>query len=153
MNKRIVDGVITSEWLEKEYDNYDKPYIDISKFDNDCLAEVTDVDSIILPPHSFVLGHSEERIQVPSDVSITCMGKSTIARAGIIVTVTPLEAAWEGFITLEITNTTGIPVKLETGIGITQLQFFQSDEQCEVSYADRGGKYQNQGKEPVAGMN
>ncbi len=153
VNKRFDGEKIVSDFKEMVFENYDKPFIDICKFDNDCLVEVNDVDSIILPPHSFVLGHSEERIQVPPDVSITCMGKSTIARAGIIVTVTPLEAAWEGFITLEITNTTGIPVKLETGIGITQLQFFQSDEQCEVSYADRGGKYQNQGKEPVAGMN
>lgn len=153
VNKRMEDEKLVSEIKEMVFENYNKPYIDICKFDTDCLVEVKNVDSIILPPHSFLLGHSEEKIIVPRDVSVVCMGKSTVARAGIIVTVTPLEAAWEGYITLEITNTTGIPVKLESGIGITQLQFFQSDEQCLVSYADRGGKYQDQGKEPVAGMN
>lgn len=129
---------------------YDGDFIDICNFDKDIGQDIKDVDWIIMPPHSFILGHSEEKIKVPRNVSVVCMGKSTIARNGIIVTVTPLESDWSGFITLEITNTTDLPVKLYSGIGITQLQFFESDEQCLVSYADRKGKYQNQDKVPVS---
>ena len=125
--------------------------IDIRSFDNGdpLFVELNDIDSIILHPGGFVLGHTEEYIRVPRDVSVVAMGKSTIARAGIIVTVTPLEAGWEGITTLEITNTTRMPVRLYAGDGICQMQFHQSDEPCMVSYADRGGKYQYQGKEPV----
>lgn len=124
--------------------------IDVCDFDKDVGQEITNLDWIMMPPHSFILGHTEEKIIVPRNVSVVCMGKSTIARNGIIVTVTPLESGWEGYVTLEITNTTDMPVKLRSGIGITQLQFFESDEQCMVSYSDRGGKYQNQGKMPVS---
>lgn len=125
--------------------------IDIRSFDagDPLYVELNDIDSIILHPGGFVLGHTEEYIRVPRDVSVVAMGKSTIARAGIIVTVTPLEAGWEGITTLEITNTTRMPVRLYAGDGICQMQFHQSDEPCMVSYADRGGKYQYQGKEPV----
>ncbi len=111
--------------------------------------EFSGVDWIDLHPGGFVLAHTEEYTRVPRDVSVVCMGKSTIARLGIIVTVTPLEAGWEGITTLEITNTTRIPIRLYSGWGICQMQFVQSDEECEVSYADRGGKYQFQGKKPI----
>lgn len=139
------NGVVT-------FENYDK-VLDICDFDDNCGVKINNVDWIVLPPHSFTLAHSHEKVKVPRDVSVVCMGKSTIARAGIIVTVTPLEAGWEGFITLEIANTTDIPIKLWTGIGITQLLFYKGDEPCEVSYADRGGKYQNQPQEPVMPTN
>lgn len=108
-----------------------------------------DLDWIDLHPGGFLLAHTEEYTRVPRDVSVVCMGKSTIARLGIIVTVTPLEAGWEGVTTLEITNTTRIPVRLYSGWGICQMQFVQSNEPCEVSYADRGGKYQFQGHTPI----
>lgn len=128
-------------------------YIDIADFANTC--EVVTIENaawIELPPKSFCLGHTLERLKMPRDVTAVCMGKSTVARAGIIVTVTPIESEWSGFITLEITNTTDLPVRIYPGMGITQLQFFQSDEQCLVSYADREGKYQNQPAQPVPPM-
>lgn len=95
MNKRREDGgVVVSDTKEHVFENYDKAFIDVSKFDPDAYTEINDVEAIILPPHSFTLAHSEERIKVPRDVSVVCMGKSTIARTGIIVIVTPLEAEW-----------------------------------------------------------
>jgi dCTP deaminase len=143
--------LMTSAGLEV-FENY-KGILDICDFDNECGVQINDVDWIIMPPHSFVLGHTVEKIKVPRDVSVVCMGKSTIARAGIIVTVTPLEAGWEGYVTLEITNTTDIPIKLWSGIGISQLLFQPGNEPCMVSYADRGGKYQNQPQKPVMPTN
>jgi dCTP deaminase len=125
-------------------------YIDIANFkDTSGVFETPDVDWIELPANSFCLGCSIERIKVPKKTSVICMGKSTVARAGIIVTVTPLETMWEGYVTLEITNTLNTPVRIYPGMGITQLQFFESDEVCNVSYADRNGKYQNQPAVPV----
>ena len=127
--------------------------IDIADFENTCeVFTLNDLAWIELPPKSFCLGHTLEKIKMPRDVTAVCMGKSTVARAGIIVTVTPIESEWTGYITLEITNTTDIPVRIYPGMGITQLQFFQSDEDCLVSYADRDGKYQNQAAEPVTAM-
>lgn len=125
--------------------------VDLRDFDkgDPLFIEIKDADSIVLHPGGFVLAHTEEYICVPRDVSVVAMGKSSVARAGIIVTVTPLEAGWEGITTLEITNTTRLPVRLHAGDGICQMQFHQSDEACDVSYADRGGKYQFQGKEAV----
>jgi dCTP deaminase len=125
-------------------------YIDITNVGGTSeVFETPDVDWIELPANSFCLGHSMERIHVPEKVSVVCMGKSTIARTGIIVTVTPLETKWQGYITLEITNTLDMPVRIYPGMGITQLQFFESDELCNISYADRNGKYQNQPAMPV----
>lgn len=139
----ISNGVRTRH--EVEIIDYDEAAeIDPCNLNQSLYQEIKDCDQIVMPPNSFCLSVGMERIKVPRDVSVTCMGKSTVARGGVIVTVTPLEAAWEGYITLEIANTTGLPVKLTAGMGITQLQFFQSDEQCKVSYADRSGKYQNQ---------
>ena len=124
--------------------------IDPCDFDESVIENIPDADAIIMPPLSFCLGVAMDKVRVPRDVSVVCMGKSTIARAGVIVTVTPLEAGWEGYITLEITNTTMLPVRLTAGMGITQLQFFHhQEEQCEVSYADRNGKYQNQPLEAI----
>lgn len=111
---------------------------------------IDDVDYVDLPPGAFCLGVTMELISLPRDVTVVCMGKSTVARAGVIVTVTPLEAGWEGYVTLEITNTNSVPVRLYSGMGITQLQFYHhADEQCEVSYADRKGKYMGQEYKPV----
>lgn len=132
---------------------YDDSCVDVCDFDDKFFAELNDVDDIIIPPHGFVLGHSMEKITIPRNVSAVCMGKSTIARCGLIVIVTPLEPEWSGFITLEIFNTLRMPIKLRSGIGITQVQFFESDESCSVSYADRKGKYQNQPALPISPRN
>lgn len=111
---------------------------------------IDDVEFIDLPPGAFCLGVTMELISLPRDVTVVCMGKSTVARAGVIVTVTPLEAGWEGYVTLEITNTNSVPVRLYSGMGITQLQCYHHEqEQCEVSYADRKGKYMGQENKPV----
>lgn len=112
-------------------------------------VEIKDIDSIVLPPGAFILAHTDEHFNIPRNVTGICVGKSTIARTGIIVTVTPLEPEWTGYLTLEITNPTSLPIELTTGIGITQIQFHTGDQDCEVSYGDRKGKYMNQAKEPV----
>lgn len=105
---------------------------------------------IDLPPNSFCLSMTMEKINMPRDASVVCMGKSTVARNGIIVIVTPLEAGWSGYVTLEIYNTLPLPVRIYPGMGITQMQFFSHpDEQCETSYDERGGKYMDQACQPV----
>jgi len=98
----------------------------------------------IIPPSSFVLARSVEYIKVPINVLCLCLGKSTYARCGIIVNTTPLEPGWEGYITLEISNTAPLPAKIYANEGIAQIIFIEADEQCEVTYADRCGKYQCQ---------
>ena len=98
----------------------------------------------IVPPNSFVLGRSVEYFKIPRNVLTLCVGKSTYARCGIITNVTPFEPEWEGFVTLEISNTTPLPAKIYANEGIAQVLFFESDEACETSYADRQGKYQGQ---------
>lgn len=103
-----------------------------------------DNDEIIIPPHDFVLGHSVEYIKMPSNVTGLVFPKSTYARCGLVCTQTVLEAGWEGQITLEFANQTNYPIKLYAGEGCAQILFLQSDEQCETSYKDRSGKYQNQ---------
>ncbi len=100
--------------------------------------------SVILPPNSFTLAKSIERFKIPRDILTICLGKSTYARCGIVVNVTPLEPEWEGVITLELSNTTTVPVKVYALEGIAQVLFFRGDRPCEVSYADKQGKYQNQ---------
>ena len=97
-----------------------------------------------IPPHSFVLGRSLEYFRIPRDVIVICQGKSTYARCGIIVNVTPLEPEWEGFITLAIVNSSPAPASVYSGEGIAQLIFIRSEGECETSYADRKGKYQAQ---------
>jgi len=101
-------------------------------------------DVCIIPPNSFLLARTVEYFRVPSDVLCICMGKSTYARCGLVLNVTPLEPSWEGYVTLEISNTTPLPARVYANEGIGQVLFFQSDEQCEITYADRSGKYQGQ---------
>ena len=101
-------------------------------------------DVCIVPPNSFALARSVEYFRIPRNVLTICLGKSTYARCGIIVNVTPLEPEWEGHVTLEFSNTTTLPAKIYANEGVAQMLFFESDEVCEVSYKDRGGKYQGQ---------
>ena len=111
-----------------------KPTNFVTKNENEC----------IIPPNSFVLARTVEKFKIPDDVLVICLGKSTYARCGIIVNVTPLEPEWEGHVTLEFSNTSNLPAKIYAGEGVAQMIFHQSDEQCEVSYKDRDGKYQGQ---------
>jgi dCTP deaminase len=101
-------------------------------------------DVCIIPPNSFVLARSVEYFRIPRSVLCVCLGKSTYARAGLVCNVTPLEPGWEGFVTLEISNTTPLPAKVYANEGIVQVLFFEGDEECETSYADKNGKYQGQ---------
>jgi len=101
-------------------------------------------DVCIIPPNSFALARTVEYFKIPRDVLTICLGKSTYARCGIIVNVTPLEPEWEGHVTLEFSNTTNLPAKIYAGEGVAQMLFLQSDEECQTSYKDRGGKYQGQ---------
>lgn len=103
----------------------------------------------MIPPHSFVLAVSVERITVPGDVLVICQSKSTYARTGLVINVTPLEPGWSGYITLELSNTTDAYIPVYEGEGIAQLLFLQGNEPCATSYKDRGGKYQNQPARPV----
>jgi len=119
--------------------------LDPKKTDPENFKDVKASDGfIIIPPNSFVLARSVEYFRIPRDVLTICVGKSTYARCGIIVNVTPFEPEWEGFVTLEISNTTPLPAKIYASEGLCQILFFQSDEPCETSYADRKGKYQKQ---------
>ena len=102
------------------------------------------INECIIPPNSFVLARTVEKFKIPNDVLVICLGKSTYARCGIIVNVTPLEPGWEGFVTLEFSNTTPLPAKIYANEGVAQMIFFESDSICEISYKDRGGKYQKQ---------
>ena len=101
-------------------------------------------DVCIIPPNSFALAHTVEYFRIPRDVLVICVGKSTYARCGIIVNVTPLEPEWEGHVTLEFSNTTTLPAKIYANEGVAQMIFLEADEVCAVSYRDRGGKYQGQ---------
>jgi len=101
-------------------------------------------DICIIPPNSFALARTVEYFRIPRSVLTICVGKSTYARCGIIVNVTPFEPEWEGYVTLEISNTTPLPAKIYANEGIAQVLFFQADEECEISYADKKGKYQKQ---------
>lgn len=101
-------------------------------------------DVCVIPPNSFALARTIEYMRIPRGVLTICLGKSTYARCGIIVNVTPFEPEWEGYVTLEISNTTPLPARIYANEGIAQVLFFEADEQCEVSYADKKGKYQKQ---------
>lgn len=124
------------------FSNINSVVIDPKNFDERTFVKVED-DYVIIPPNSFALTSSIEYIKVPRDILVTVLGKSTLARLGIVVAATPLEPSWEGHITLEFSNTTTLPVKLYSGEGVCQLIFNKGDP-CAVSYADRKGKYQNQ---------
>ncbi len=101
-------------------------------------------DTCIIPPNSFVLTRTIEYFRIPRKVLTVCLGKSSYARCGLIVNVTPFEPEWEGYVTLEISNTTPLPAKIYANEGIAQVLFFEADEECEISYADKKGKYQKQ---------
>ena len=119
--------------------------VDPKKFDPKSFVDMKQ-DSIIIPPNSFALARTVEYFRIPRNVLTVCLGKSTYARCGLIVNVTPFEPEWEGYVTLEISNTTPLPAKVYANEGLCQILFFQSDEPCAVSYKDRKGKYQAQKK-------
>jgi len=127
----------------KIFTNVNSTLVDPKSFDNRNFVSIT-ADHCIIPPNSFALAKTVEYFRIPRDVLAVCVGKSTYARCGLIVNVTPLEPEWEGILTLEISNTTQLPAKVYSNEGIAQLLFFQSDEQCETSYKDKSGKYMHQ---------
>lgn len=152
--KQIREGVISYGLSSYGYDlrvadefkiftNVNNAIVDPKKFDEKSFVDVRS-DCCIVPPNSFALARSVEYFKIPRDVLTICVGKSTYARCGIIVNVTPFEPEWEGFVTLEISNTTPLPAKIYANEGLCQILFFQSDEPCETSYADKRGKYQKQ---------
>ena len=122
--------------------------VDPKAFSSDLFITIdtaeTGRDHIVIPPNSFALAETVEVIEVPRDVLAICVGKSTYARCGIIVNVTPLEPEWRGKVTIEISNTTPLPAKIYANEGIAQMIFLKADRTCSVSYADKGGKYQDQ---------
>ncbi|MCS6964563.1 dCTP deaminase [Thermoflexus sp.] len=117
--------------------------VDPKNFDPRSFVDVRG-EVCVIPPNSFALARSVEYFRIPRNVLVVCVGKSTYARCGIIVNVTPLEPEWEGYLTLEISNTTPLPAKIYAYEGIAQVLFFEADEVCERSYKDKGGRYQNQ---------
>ena len=117
--------------------------VDPKAFDERSFVDMK-TDECIIPPNSFALSRSVEYFRIPRDVLTVCLGKSTYARCGIIVNVTPFEPEWEGHVTLEISNTTPLPAKIYANEGLAQVLFLEASETCETSYADRGGKYQSQ---------
>jgi len=127
----------------KVFTKIDSAIIDPKHFDPRMLQDFKG-DECIIPQNSFVLARTVEYFRIPRDVLTICLGKSTYARCGIIVNVTPFEPEWEGYVTLEISNTTPMPARIYANEGIAQVLFFVADEQCEVSYADKKGKYQAQ---------
>ena len=127
----------------KIFTNVDSSVVDPKCFDPKSLVD-RETDICIVPPNSFALARTVEYFRVPRDVLVVCLGKSTYARCGIIVNVTPLEPEWEGHVTIEISNTTPLPAKIYANEGICQFLFFHGDQPCEVSYADRNGKYMKQ---------
>ncbi len=153
-DRQVREGVISYGVSSYGYDlrvadefriftNVNSAVVDPKRFDERSLVTVQG-ESVLIPPNSFALARSVEYFKIPRDVLTICVGKSTYARCGIIVNVTPFEPEWEGFVTLEISNTTPLPAKVYSNEGLCQILFFQSDEACEVSYKDKKGKYQKQ---------
>ena len=153
-DRQVRDGVISYGLSSYGYDirvanefkvftNINSTVVDPKNFDARSFVDVK-TDICIIPPNSFALAKTVEYFRIPRDVLTVCVGKSTYARCGLIVNVTPFEPEWEGFVTLEISNTTPLPARVYANEGIAQVLFFQSDEPCEVSYADKKGKYQKQ---------
>lgn len=130
----------------KIFTNVNSAIVDPKNFNDKCYVEVDGADDgyVIIPPNGFALANTLPYFRIPRDVLVICLGKSTYARCGIIVNVTPLEPEWEGQVVLEFSNTTNLPAKIYVREGVAQFLFLQSDEQCEVSYKDRGGKYMGQ---------
>ena len=127
----------------KVFTNIHSAVVDPKSFDEKSFVDINS-DICVIPPNSFALARTVEYFKIPRNVLTVCLGKSTYARCGIIVNVTPLEPEWEGHVTLEFSNTTNLPAKIYAGEGVAQMLFFESDEECEISYKDRGGKYQGQ---------
>lgn len=154
VEKQTRDGVISYGLSSYGYDarcsdefkiftNIDNAMVDPKDFSDQSFVD-RQTDVCIIPPNSFVLTRSVEYFRIPKDVLVICLGKSTYARCGLIVNVTPLEPGWEGHVTLEISNTTPLPAKVYANEGVAQFLFFKGSSACEVSYADRSGKYMGQ---------
>ena len=152
--KQVREGVISYGLSSYGYDariadefkiftNINHTVVDPKEFDPRSFVDVKGAECII-PPNSFALARSVEYFRIPRDVLVVCVGKSSYARCGIIVNVTPLEPEWEGIVTLEVSNTTPLPARIYANEGIAQFLFFEGDEPCETSYADKNGKYQAQ---------
>jgi dCTP deaminase len=153
-DKQVREGVISYGLSSYGYDariadefkiftNINHTIVDPKDFDPRSFVDFKG-DQCIIPPNSFALARTVERFRIPRDVIVVCLGKSTYARCGIIVNVTPLEPEWEGIVTLEVSNTTPLPARIYANEGIAQFLFFEGDEPCETSYADKKGKYQAQ---------
>ena len=127
----------------KIFTNINSAIVDPKAFDESSFVDLEN-DVCVIPPNSFALASTVEYFRIPRNVLTICLGKSTYARCGIIVNVTPLEPEWEGHVTLEFSNTTPLPAKIYANEGAAQMLFLESDEECETSYKDRGGKYQGQ---------
>ncbi len=127
----------------KIFTNVFSAVVDPKQFDPRSMVDFKG-DVCIIPPNSFALAKTVEYFRIPRSVLTVCLGKSTYARCGLIVNVTPFEPEWEGYVTLEISNTTPLPARIYANEGIAQVLFFEADETCEISYADKKGKYQNQ---------
>ncbi len=127
----------------KIFTNIFNSVVDPKNFDSQSMVDFKG-DVCVIPPNSFVLSKTLEYFRIPRTVLAVCLGKSTYARCGLIVNTTPFEPGWEGFVTLEISNTTPLPAKIYANEGIAQVLFFEADEECEISYADKKGKYQGQ---------
>ncbi len=153
-DNQIRDGVISFGVSSYGYDirvaeefkiftNVYSAVVDPKNFDPKSMVDFKG-EICVIPPNSFALARTVEYFRIPRDVLTVCLGKSTYARCGIIVNVTPFEPEWEGYVTLEISNTTPLPARIYANEGIAQVLFFQADEVCDVSYADKKGKYQKQ---------
>ncbi len=129
----------------KVFTNLYNSLVDPKNFSDSAFVNI-EADTCIIPPNSFALARSVEYFRIPRNVLTICIGKSTYARCGIIVNVTPFEPEWEGYVTLEISNTTPLPAKIYANEGLAQVLFYEAAEACEVSYADRNGKYMGQTK-------
>src|SRR5438046_8365761 len=127
----------------KVFTNINSTVVDPKNFDARSVVDMK-TDICIIPPNSFALARTLEYFRIPRDVLTICVGKSTYARCGLIVNVTPFEPEWEGYVTLEISNTTPLPARIYSNEGIAQVLFFEADEPCDISYADKKGKYQKQ---------
>ena len=154
VDKQVRQGVISYGVSSYGYDirvadefmiftNVHSAMVDPKNFDPKSMVEFKG-DVCIIPPNSFALAKTVEYFRIPRKVLTVCLGKSTYARCGLIVNVTPFEPEWEGYVTLEISNTTPLPAKIYANEGIAQVLFFEADEECEISYADKKGKYQKQ---------
>ncbi|MHA7841578.1 MAG: dCTP deaminase [Gammaproteobacteria bacterium] len=128
----------------KVFTNINSAVVDPKNFVAESFVDVTSDDVCIIPPNSFALARTVEYFRIPRDTLVICLGKSTYARCGIIVNVTPLEPEWEGHVTLEFSNTTPLPAKIYPNEGVAQMIFLHAESECAVSYGDRQGKYQGQ---------